>query len=60
METIYDQVKNNVGVKPTYNQFFNAYLEAFRINHPNSTAPSNNLMGMFFDDYIQGQNVPSY
>lgn len=41
-----------------FNQFYTAYMDAFRKDYPNSTAPKDSLISMFYDDYLQGQPVP--
>lgn len=44
----------------TYNQFYTEFLDNFRKEHPNSTAPSNKLIEMFYEDYLKGLPIPSY
>jgi hypothetical protein len=44
----------------TYQQFYTEFLDAFRNEHPNSSAPKNSLIEMFYDDYLKGLPVPSY
>jgi len=55
METV-----NKIPEGLSYSQFYAAFLEAFRNEHPNSTAPKDSLISMFYDDYCKGMIIPSY
>lgn len=60
LKSITDHIKEKHGNKPTYQDFFNSYLEKFRELHTNSTAPRNELLGMFYDDFIQHGQIIGY
>ena len=51
-----DKIQNGLN----YAQFYTAFLNAFRIDHPNSTAPKDTLINIFYDDYCNGMIIPSY
>lgn len=40
------------GEQPTYNEYYTAYLFAYRVLYPNSTPPKNKLIEIFYDDYM--------
>lgn len=47
------------GERPSYQQFFDEFIRIFRANHPNSSRPSNELIGQFYDSYIgTGEILP--
>ncbi len=37
----------------SYNEWFKKYMEEFRRDHPNSTAPSDHLLSDFYDGYVR-------
>ncbi len=45
-------IQAKAGEQPTYNQYYTAYLFAYRVLHPNSTPPKNRLIEIFYDDYM--------
>lgn len=59
-QTINQRVRAQVGDKPSYFEFHNAYLSIFRKLYPLSSTPSSNLLGMFYDDYLNEMPIPSY
>jgi len=60
LKSIDAQIREKHGDKPTYQQFFENYLEIFRQQHPNSTAPKNDLIAMFYDDFINAGQIIGY
>lgn len=55
--------KNHISNIPnglSYNDFYSAFLEAFSKDHPNSTAPKDTIISMFYDDYCNNNHIPSY
>ena len=45
-------IQAKVGEQPTYSQYYTAFLFAYRKLHPNSTPPKNQLIEIFYDDYM--------
>lgn len=52
--------KANFPTGLNYNEFYTMFLDWFRENYPNSTAPKNSLIEMFYDDYLIDLPIPSY
>jgi len=50
--TINEIIESKLPDTPTYNQYYEAYLFAYRVLHPNSTPPKNKLIEIFYDDYM--------
>lgn len=57
---MHDKLLAEIGPEPTYNQFYTAFLKIHREEHPHSGTPGNHLISMFYDDYLEGNCIPSY
>jgi hypothetical protein len=53
-------IKDKLGNKPTYQEFFDSFIEKFREIHPNSAAPNNDILGYFYDDYLKHNLIIGY
>lgn len=59
LTSLQDELKKLIGPTPSYQLFYDTYLEIFRKNHPNSGIPSNKMLSTFYDDFIkQGEIIP--
>jgi hypothetical protein len=45
-------IQARAGEKPTYSEYYTAFLFAYRLLHPDSTPPKNKLIEIFYDDYM--------
>lgn len=59
LTSLQNELKRVIGEKPSYQLFYDTYLKIFRENHPNSGLPSNNMISMFYDDFMKlGEIIP--